>query len=86
MCKSTGKEDRDPFFQVEMREAFITKVTQSATDEGNVLQKVEMVFKSISIQYYQQGLDSKQPGRPPGRSTSSPGTSRRARPSRDRAR
>ena len=62
MCKSTGKEGRDPFFQVEMREAFITKATQSATEEGNVTQKVEMVFKAISIQYYQQGLDSKNPG------------------------
>ena len=30
-----------------MREAFITKATQSATEEGNVPQKVEMVFKSI---------------------------------------
>jgi len=62
MCKSTGKEGRDPFFQIEMREAFITKATQSATEEGNVTQNVEMVFKAISIQYYQQGLDSKNPG------------------------
>ena len=51
MCKSTGKGARDPFFQIEMRECFITKVNQSATDEGNVLQKVEMVFKAISIKY-----------------------------------
>ena len=56
MCKSTGSSGRKPFFKVEMRECFITKVTQSATDEGNVLQKVEMVFKAISIQYWQQGL------------------------------
>ena len=62
MCKSTGKGARDPFFQVEMRECFITKVTQSATDEGNVLQKVEMVFKAISIKYYQQGINSANPG------------------------
>jgi type VI secretion system Hcp family effector len=61
MCKSTGKDEREPFFQVEMRECFITKVNQSATDEGNVLQKVEMVFKAISIQYWQQGL-LKDPG------------------------
>ena len=62
MCKSTGKDARTPFFQVEMREAFITKATQSATEEGNVLQKVEMVFKSISIQYWQQGLNKQTPG------------------------
>jgi type VI protein secretion system component Hcp len=41
-----------------MKEAFITKVNQSATDEGNVLQKVEMVFKSIEIEYFQQGSGS----------------------------
>ena len=40
-----------------MREAFITKVTQSATEEGNVTQKVEMVFKSIAIMYFEQGLN-----------------------------
>ena len=45
-----------------MRECFITKVNQSATDEGNVLQKVEMVFKAISIKYYQQGINSANPG------------------------
>jgi hypothetical protein len=45
-----------------MREVFITKVYQSATDEGNVLQKVEMVFKALCIQYYQQGVDPKFPG------------------------
>lgn len=56
MCKSTGKSGRQPFFKVEMREAFVTKVNQSATEEGNVLQKVELVFKSIGIMYYQQGI------------------------------
>ena len=62
MCKSTGKEGRDPFFQVEMREAFITKATQSATEEGNVTQKVEMVFKKIQIDYSQQGVSASSPG------------------------
>jgi type VI secretion system secreted protein Hcp len=56
MCKSTGDAARAPFFKIEMREAFITKVTQSATEEGNVLQKVEMVFKSLGIMYFQQGV------------------------------
>jgi len=62
MCKSTGDEDRKPFFEVEMRECFITKVNQSATDEGNVLQKVEMVFKAIAIRYSQQGTIASNPG------------------------
>jgi len=62
MCKSTGDEVRKKFFSVLMTEAFITKVNQSATDEGNVLQKVEMVFKTIEIEYFQQGVDPKKPG------------------------
>ena len=62
MCKSTGTKNRQPFFRIEMREAFITKATQSATEEGNVTQKVEMVFKAISIEYWQQGIDKTKPG------------------------
>jgi type VI protein secretion system component Hcp len=53
MCKSTGGKG-----SILIKEAFITKVNQSATDEGNVLQKVEMVFKSIEIEYFQQGSGS----------------------------
>jgi len=63
MCKATGTaQGRQKFFTVLMTEAFITKVTQSATDEGNVAQKVEMVFKTIEIEYWQQGLNAKNPG------------------------
>ena len=62
MCKSTGDQGRQKFFTVLMKEAFLTKVNQSATDEGNVLQKVEMVFKSIEIEYYQQGINPLRPG------------------------
>ena len=62
MCKSTGDQGRQKFFTVVMEQAFFTKVTQSATDEGNVTQKVEMVFKTINIEYFQQGIDPKRPG------------------------
>jgi type VI protein secretion system component Hcp len=34
-----------------MEGAFITKVSNSGTDEGNVMQKVEMVFKTVKIEY-----------------------------------
>ena len=38
MCKSTGMgQGRQEFFTVMMKEVFITKVNQTATDEGNVL-------------------------------------------------
>ena len=62
MCKSTGDKGRQPFFTVIMTEAFITKVNQSATEEGNVAQKVEMVFKHINIVYKQQGAQANAPG------------------------
>ncbi|MEO7056485.1 MAG: type VI secretion system tube protein Hcp [Caldimonas sp.] len=62
MCKSTGPDGQKPFFQVLMKEAFITKVANSATDDGNVLQKVEMVFKYIEIKYAQQGVNPRYPG------------------------
>lgn len=62
MCKGTGQTGLKPFFMVVMKDAFITKVANSATEEGNVLQKVEMVFKEIEINYSQQGAPSQPPG------------------------
>ena len=55
MCKGTGAEIPEAFFFMQMKEAFITKVANSATDDGNVLQKVELVFKWVSIDYKSQG-------------------------------
>ena len=37
-----------------MEGAFITKVSQSGTEEGNVVQKVEFVFKTVKIEYKPQ--------------------------------
>ena len=62
MAKTTGSQKPQAFFTVVMKEAFITKVTQSATEEGNVTQKIEMVFKDITIEYFQQGRNEKMPG------------------------
>ena len=55
MLKGTGtKEGQQVFFKMWMSDAFITKVANSATDDGNVLQKVEMVFKDVSFGYSPQ--------------------------------
>ena len=63
MCKSTGTaKGRQAFFIMTLTDVFITKVGQSATDEGNVTQKVEMVFKEIEIDYLQQGVNPNAPG------------------------
>lgn len=55
MCKGTGATNLETFFEVTMQDAFITKVSNSASEDGNVLQKVELVFKTISMQYTMQG-------------------------------
>jgi len=58
MFKGTGQGTHtgaaNQFFTMQMEGAFITKVNQSATEEGNVLQKVEMVFKKVTITYKAQ--------------------------------
>jgi type VI secretion system Hcp family effector len=42
------------FFRAVMNGVFITSVDNSATEEGNVLQKVQMVFKEMEIIYRPQ--------------------------------
>jgi len=42
-----------------MKNAYITKVSNSGTEEGNVTQKVECVFKEIFIEYKPQKNDGK---------------------------
>lgn len=55
MMKGTGsKEGQQVFFTMTMKGAFITKVSNSATDDGNVVQKVEMVFKDVEFRYQPQ--------------------------------
>ena len=58
MFKGTGQSTQtgtsNNFFNMFMEGVFITKVSQSATEEGNVLQKVEMVFKQVTITYKPQ--------------------------------
>jgi len=65
MCKTTGMtKDGLPeaYLTITMKEAFITKVNSNANEEGNVVQKVEMVFKEITIDYRAQGEDKAKPG------------------------
>lgn len=66
MLKGTGsrldegpKSGQQVFFKMFMNDAFITKVTNSATDEGNVVQKVELVFKEVKFIYRPQLDDGK---------------------------
>ena len=54
MMKTTGKGSPETYFTMAMEGAFITKVSNSGTEDGNVMQKVEMVFKTVKIEYKPQ--------------------------------
>ena len=54
MMKTTGRGTPETYFTMTMEGAFITKVSNSGTEEGNVIQRVEMVFKTVKIDYKAQ--------------------------------
>jgi type VI secretion system secreted protein Hcp len=54
MMKTTGQGSPETYFTMFVEGAFITKVSQSGTEEGNVVQKVELVFKTVKIDYQKQ--------------------------------
>lgn len=54
MMKTTGKGSPETYFKIDLEGCFITKVSNSGTEEGNVTQRVEMVFKTIKIEYKPQ--------------------------------
>ena len=57
MTKTTGRGTPETYFKMTMEGVFITKVSNAGTGEGIVMQKVEMVFKTVKIEYKYQ--DSK---------------------------
>ena len=54
MTRSTGASTPETYFTMVMESAFITKVSNSGTEEGNVVQRVEMFFKTVKIDYRAQ--------------------------------
>jgi type VI secretion system secreted protein Hcp len=54
MCKTTGAATPEMYFRMAMIGAYITKTSHTGTEEGNVTQKVELVFKEVSIEYKPQ--------------------------------
>jgi type VI secretion system secreted protein Hcp len=54
MMKTTGSATPETYYTMVMEGAFITKVSNSGTEEGSVTQKVEMVFKTVKIEYKPQ--------------------------------
>ena len=54
MMKTGGKGTPETYFTMTMEGAFITRVSNSGTEEGQIVQKIEMVFKTVKIEYKPQ--------------------------------
>jgi type VI secretion system Hcp family effector len=54
--KQIGDKEGAPatFFQIKMKNAFVTKVSTKGAEDGSVTQDVEMVFKEVAIGYKAQ--------------------------------
>lgn len=51
MTETTGQGLPETYFSMLVEGAFITKVSNSGTEEGSVLQRCEMVFEQVTIRY-----------------------------------
>lgn len=54
VMKTTGRGNPETYFTMTMEGAFITRVSNSGTAEGDVAQKVEFIFKTVKIEYKPQ--------------------------------
>lgn len=54
MLKSTGQDTPKPYFKLTATSAFTTKVSSKGGEDGAVSQDVEMVFKTVEIEYFAQ--------------------------------
>jgi type VI secretion system Hcp family effector len=54
MMKTAGRGTPETYFTMAMEGVFITKVSNAGTEDGAVLQQVEMVFKTVKIEYKAQ--------------------------------
>ena len=54
MMKTTAKGSPETYFTMTMEGVFITKVSNAGTEEGNVVQRIELVFKTVKIEYKAQ--------------------------------
>jgi len=54
MTETTGAGSAETYFSMLVQGAYITKVSNSGTEEGNVLQRCELVFDQVTIAYQPQ--------------------------------
>jgi hypothetical protein len=58
VTRTTGGAKPETYFTMSMEGAFITKVSTNGTDDGSISQNVEMVFKTVLIDYKPQNSKS----------------------------
>jgi type VI secretion system secreted protein Hcp len=51
MSKPGGRGAAETYFTMQLEGVYITKVSNSGTEEGNLMQRVEMIFKTVTIEY-----------------------------------
>jgi type VI secretion system Hcp family effector len=54
MMKTTSKGTPETYFTVVLEGVFLTKISNSSSEEGTVLQRVELVFKTVRMEYKPQ--------------------------------
>lgn len=54
MCKQTGKDTPQVYFKLKASDAFTTKVSTKGGEDGSVSQDIELVFKKIEVEYFEQ--------------------------------
>jgi type VI secretion system secreted protein Hcp len=57
LLKQTGGDKPELFFELLLKDAFITKVSNKGGEDGSVSQDVELVYKQIILGYKQQNND-----------------------------
>ena len=56
VTRDTGKGRSDAYFVMTMTDVYLTKVSLAASEEGQVSQRIELIFKTVAIDYKAQDL------------------------------
>jgi len=54
IMKTAGKEIPETYFTMTIEDVFITRVSNSGAEDGAIFQRVEVVFKTVKIEYKAQ--------------------------------
>ena len=54
VTRETGAAKQEAYFVMTMSGVFVTKVSLAASDEGQISQRIELIFKTVAIDYKAQ--------------------------------